>query len=219
MVACPGPTMRHLLDIGVKRILRAVEHGVTWVAQVAGVLFLLLSFLITWTVISRKFGGPIPPAIDEIGGLTVAIGSTLVLAWGLRTKGHIRIDIVFRHFSPMWKAVLNVGALALIAVFACFMTWRTWSVVLVSAERNAMTPSELNTPLMWPQSGWAIGFSIFALYAVVLWASAFLDLLGGKVEEVAVRYGPEVEDSDFFELTGIGRPDEHDPPPDEPVGR
>ena len=42
--------MRHLLDIGVKGTLRAVERGVTLAAQVAGVLFLLLSFLITWTV-------------------------------------------------------------------------------------------------------------------------------------------------------------------------
>jgi len=211
--------LRHLLDIGVKGILRAVERGVTLAAQVAGVLFLLLSFLITWTVISRKFGGPVPPAIDEIGGFTVAIGSAWVMAWGLRTKGHIRIDVVFRHFPLVWKGVLNVGALALIAVFACFMTWRAWAVVQVSAERNAMTPSELNTPLMWPQSGWAFGFSVFALYAILLWASALLDLLGGKVEEVAVRYGPEVEESDFSELTGIGLPDQHDPPPDEPVER
>ena len=175
----------------VEGVLRVVDRGITFGALLAGVFLLLLAFLITWTVIVRKFGGPIPPAIDEIGGFTVAVASAWVLAWGLKAKGHIRIDMVYRRFPKAWRGVLNVIALTLIAVFAVFISWRAWSVVMVSAERGAMTPSELSTPLAWPQSAWAIGFSLFALYACLLWVSASLDLFRGRLESVADRHAPE----------------------------
>ena len=175
----------------IESALRVVDRGITGAALLAGTLLLLLSFLISWTVISRKLGGPIPPAIDEIGGFSVAVASAWVMAWGLKAKGHIRIDLVYRRFPVAWRGALNVIALTLIASFAVFIAWRSWSVVMVSAERGAMTPSELSTPLAWPQAAWAIGFSLFALYACLTWASAFFELLKGRHESVATRHGPD----------------------------
>ncbi len=175
----------------VDRALRVVDRGITLAALLAGVLLLLLAFLISWTVISRKLGGPIPPAIDEIGGFSVAVASAWVMAWGLKAKGHIRIDLVYRRFPVAWRGVLNGLALTLIAAFAVFIAWRAWSVVLVSAERGAMTPSELSTPLAWPQAAWAVGFSLFALYACLTWASVLFELLARRLESVATRHGPD----------------------------
>ena len=175
----------------VERTLRVVDRGITLAALLAGILLLLLAFLISWTVISRKLGGPIPPAIDEIGGFSVAVASAWVMAWGLKAKGHIRIDLVYRRFPVAWRGILNGFALTLIAAFAIFIAWRAWKVVLVSAERGAMTPSELSTPLAWPQAAWAVGFSLFALYACLVLASAFFDLLARRLESVATRHGPE----------------------------
>ena len=175
----------------VEGALRIVDRGITLAALLAGILLLLLAFLISWTVISRKLGGPIPPAIDEIGGFSVAIASAWVMAWGLKAKGHIRIDLVYRRFPVAWRGVLNVVALTLIASFAVFIAWRAWSVVAVSAERGAMTPSELSTPLAWPQAAWAFGFSLFALFACLTWLSALLELLARRLEAVAARHGPD----------------------------
>ena len=188
----------------VEGALRVVDRGITLAALLAGVLLLLLAFLISWTVVSRKFGGPIPPAIDEIGGFTVAIASALVMAWGLKAKGHIRIDLVYRRFPAAWRGVLNVLALTLIACFAVFFAWRSWSVVAVSAERGAMTPSELSTPLAWPQSAWASGFTLFALFACLTWASACLELVRGRLAFLAARHGPELGEQD---AAAIPRPD------------
>ncbi len=213
------PRLRDLAYEGARRALAIVDAGITYAAQVAGIALLLLAVLITWTVLSRKVGGPIPPAIDEIGGMTVAVGSTWVLAWGLKTKGHIRIDIVYRYFPVAWRGVLNVLALTLMVVFAVFITWRAWAVVTVSAERGAVTISELTTPLMWPQGFWAAGFSFFALYALLLWIVAVFDLLGRRLDELASRHGPEMEDSEKALLTGIGDGNRDSEPADGSEGR
>ena len=188
-----------------KRALQAVDGAVTLAARAAGLLLLLLALLIAWTVVSRKLGGPIPPAIDEIGGFTVAVASALVMAWGLKTRSHIRIDLIYRRFPVAWRGGLNILALALMTVFAVFIAWRAWSVVATSAERGAKTPSELTTPLAWPQAFWAGGFTLFAVYALLVTIVATMDVLRGRAEDVAIRHAPETDEEELAAL--IGRSD------------
>jgi TRAP-type C4-dicarboxylate transport system permease small subunit len=62
-------------------------------------------------------------------------------------------------------------------LFAALLAWFTWQLAIVSFEMNDRATGIVDTPLFIPQCLMALGFTVFALEALVL-------LGGGVVERV-----------------------------------
>ena len=84
--------------------------------------------------------------------------------------------------------MLNVLAIAMMAVFAVFMAWRAGAAFFETLEYRSIANSPLATPLWIPQSLWLAGLVLFAVAATVsaIWS---VILLTRDPEAVNRRFG------------------------------
>jgi len=188
-------------DHRVLRLIRQVRshvgHSVTYAAFFASLSFLLGSFFMTWTIVARKFGLPRLLGSDEVVELMLGVGSAWVMGYALKVNAHIRIDVAFRYIPIPARGYLNVASLFLLTALAVLLAWRSWVMAIISAERGALTRGFLHTPLVWPQGLLAVGFSFFALYAILLLAEAAFELLQGRSRNVAIWLAPASESAEI----------------------
>ncbi len=171
--------------------LRApLDRVSTRMAHVGGWLFMIVSFYISFDVIARKYFGFTTKGADELSSYALALGSTWGLAHVLVQKGHVRIDILWNHFSARVQAYLNVLALALLNLFVGLLAWHAWAMVRESIRLGAEAATPLSTPLMYPQGLWALGLTWFLLIGLLVMLQALLLLAAGQAKRVAGEFGP-----------------------------
>ena len=132
------------------RLIYRIDGGLDWVYRVfgyiCGTLLLLLGIYITYQVIVRKLGGPLPVLGNQelVGGYILAFAGTWAFSYSLRTGSHVRIDILLPLFSrihPYLRSAADWLALASVGFFGGVTAWYAWKEVLKSyCIRN--TPSE-----------------------------------------------------------------------------
>lgn len=158
-------------------MLHLVDRLATAMAYVSGAVLLLAAFYITADVIGRRFFHLSSGVTDEFGGYALALGGMWALAFALATGGHVRIDVLLPHLPALLRALLDYAALLAMALFASVVAYYTWHMALESFATDARATSFLRTPLFVPQGLLAIGFSLLALQAAVMF-------LVGAVESV-----------------------------------
>jgi TRAP-type mannitol/chloroaromatic compound transport system permease small subunit len=146
-------------------IARYVEGAARWVALVDGWWLLALLLPSCVEILLRKFAGVSLQGVDEIGGYTLAIFSSLSFAWALVAKSHARVDFLLGCMSESARALLNASAYVLLAALADYTAWRGYTVLDDSLEFQARANSPLQTPLWIPQADWLAGQVVFALAA------------------------------------------------------
>lgn len=151
-------------------LARAVDCVFIWPGYLAGALYFVLAFFVTYDVLARKwgaaFGLPTTRVTDEISGYLLALAATWGFAFALRTGGHVRIDVTFPYLARGLRRAADVLAQLLMAVFAGLISWKIWALVIDSMETDARSSTYLVTPLWVPQGILGIGFSLLALAAV-----------------------------------------------------
>ena len=161
-----------------------------WPGYLAGALYILLAFFVTYDVLARKWGGliglPTTRVTDEISGYILAVAATWGFAFALRTGGHVRVDVMFPYMARRLRIAADVVAQLLMAVFAATIAWKIWSLVADSLENDMRSSTYLVTPLYIPQGILGVGFSLLALAAVF---SAIAILAGWQSTEQSV--GPQ----------------------------
>ena len=162
---------------------------------IAGWWLLLLCFVTCFEILGRKLLGFSLQGVDEVGGYTTAVFSSLAFGWALVTKSHTRVDFLLAHLPDWLRAVLNALAHALLAGLAVFATWRGWDVLdeTLLFDAHAITP--LGTPLWIPQSLWLAGIAVFTVVAVI-YALHALWLLVADRRRLNRLYGPVTLDEE-----------------------
>lgn len=155
--------------VGLARLLDRVFVATGYLA---GALFLGLAFFITYDVLARKWGAavglPTTQVTDELAGYMLVLASTWGFAYTLRANAHVRIDVLLPHLPPPVRAAMDAVALALMAVFAGMVAWRSWILVLDSWETGIRSSTYLLTPLWIPQAILVVGFALLAVAAVLM---------------------------------------------------
>ena len=141
-------------------------------ALAAGWALLGLSLLVGFEVLARKLFTFSVKGVDEIGGYVLAVGSAFGFIYALVQHAHIRVDIVFKYLRPATRAVLHLLAYVALASFAGLLVWRAAAVWLRSISLDAIAPTPLGTPLVFPQGLWVFGLAVFAIVAA--WTAARL---------------------------------------------
>jgi TRAP-type mannitol/chloroaromatic compound transport system permease small subunit len=151
-------------------LARAVDRVFIWPGYLAGALYVVLAFFVTYDVLARKWGSavglPTTRVTDEISGYMLALAATWGFAFALRTGGHVRVDVVFPYMSRRVRTVVDVIAQLLMAAFASIVAWKIWALVADSLESDMRSSTYLLTPLYIPQGILGVGFSLLALAAV-----------------------------------------------------
>ena len=155
---------------GARAIPWAVDRLSVALGYLAGAMYVVLAFFITYDVLARKWGSylglPTTQVTDEISGYMLALAATWGLAYALRSGSHVRIDVVFPYLTPRLKVVADLLALLLMALFAAVVSWKIWALVADSWQSGLRSSTYLLTPLYVPQIILGVGFTLLALAAM-----------------------------------------------------
>jgi TRAP-type C4-dicarboxylate transport system permease small subunit len=213
------------------RLQRGIETAGDVMADVAGWIYLLSAFFITFDVVSRRYLGFSSQGTTEITGYLLASAISWGLAHALSCRAHIRVDVLLTRFRVRVRAYLHTVALALLTVMALLFARRAWSVIAESWEFGARDTSALSLPLTVPQVPWAFGLTVFAALTVVMLLRACGLLVAGRpeaVDRMVASRGFEEEAEEAREAAGLAAPpppgrderapsrDRRDPPPASP---
>lgn len=188
---------------------RLLERAGRVMNSVAGWLFVVCAFFVTFDVVGRKFFGVTSQGTTEITGYMLAFGIAWGLAHGLGTRSHIRVDMLVNRMPLGLRATMHVLALAFLAVMSFFFVWRGWAVVLESWEFNAKDTSALSVPLIVPQGLWAVGLTMFFALTVVMLAEVVVLLALRRTQTIDRLLGSRTlaeETKEALEAAGIVEP-------------
>ena len=192
------------------RLLSYLTHSLErlgdLMGSLAGWMYLLCAFFITFDVVSRRFLHFSSQGTTEISSYMLAFGISWGLAYVLATKGHIRVDVLVTRLPVRIRAYLHVLALTFLTVLSLLFARRAWDVCLESWEFGAKDTSALSIPLIIPQGLWAIGISVFCILAVIMWLEMVLLLLLAQHAAVDQRLGArsiEEETEEALEAVGL----------------
>jgi TRAP-type C4-dicarboxylate transport system permease small subunit len=160
-------------------------------AWVFGAVFVLLSLAVAVEVSLRKVFNVSLQGVDELGGYALAIGAGVSFALALVARAHIRIDLVHERLPRGLRIVLNLAAVASLAVTAGMLPILAWFALSDSIAMNSTAQTPWATPLRYPQAVW---FAVLAVFAVVAIASLLRALgfaLRGRSDLIERDYGPK----------------------------
>jgi TRAP-type C4-dicarboxylate transport system permease small subunit len=163
----------------ISRIIDSLSSGSMWLAVIG--LF-VLSAMVTVATLSRYFFNLPILGVDEISGYLNLLIGMLALAFTLRQKRHVRVDIVTQRLPIKVVKVLEViTTLLALVLLAQFMRtgWYTWMKLIGSDER---AQTFLRTPLAWPYGFMLLGWTLFIMVILVHLVKSVRDLWQSAAE-------------------------------------
>lgn len=168
--------------------MRRVE---TVLANVFGVIFLVLSFVVTVETLARKLFNFSIQGADELGGYSLAIGSTIAFSLALIGRNHIRVDVFHELFPRGLKAALNWLAIVLLAAMGVLFVAVSFRVLQESLEYHSTAQTPWATPLIYPQGLWYAGLVLFMLVGVGFAVRATYLLVTRRIDELNEEFHPK----------------------------
>lgn len=151
-------------------------------------MLIAAALVVSSEVVLRKAFTVMFTGSDEIASYLFAVGTSWSLTFVLVSKGHVRIDALYGFFPPRLRAVCDILALAMMALFIAVLAERGWTMAWTSVLNDSRSNTPLQAPLAVPQLAWlaGIGFFLFAVGLSMLRAIVALargDL--ARVDEIA----------------------------------
>jgi len=160
-------------------------------ASIFGAIFLILSLVVTVETLARKLFSFSIQGADELGGYSLAIGSTMAFCLALGGRNHIRVDVFHDLFSARLKAWLNWLSIVGLASAGILFVAVSLRVLRESLEYGSTAQTPWSTPLIYPQTLWYAGLVMFMLLAVGFAARATYLLFKGRVDELNEEFHPK----------------------------
>jgi TRAP-type C4-dicarboxylate transport system permease small subunit len=145
---------------GISRVGAIVGGALLLIASIVICIDITLRYTLSWTV-----GGA-----DELSGYALAIASAWGLSAAVLTRSHIRIDTVYVRVRTRVRAVLDLVSLAAFVFFFSLVTYHAWGVLKQSWVSDSHSLSDIQMPLVVPQSLWVLGLVFFVMVSVLLFA-------------------------------------------------
>jgi TRAP-type C4-dicarboxylate transport system permease small subunit len=162
-----------------------------WLAWTFGVIFVGLSVVVTIETAARKLFNFSIQGADELGGYSLAVGSTIAFTLALIGRNHIRVDVFHELFPRRLQAALNWISILLIAAFGVLMAWLCLGVIRDTFAYRSTAQTPWATPLVYPQSVWYAGLVIFALVALGFASRATWLYFSGRIDKLNRDFHPK----------------------------
>ena len=165
--------------------LQKIAEGISRVgAIVGGALLLIASITICIDIVARYAFRWTVGGADELSGYALAIAS----AWGfsavLLSRSHIRIDTLYMRVRTPVRAILDLMSLVTFTSFVSLITWHAWGVLQQSYTSGSRSLSELETPVVIPQTLWFAGLAFFVAVALLLFVRSLYAYLSGDLAKL-----------------------------------
>ncbi len=105
----------------------------------------------------------------EIGYMATGTNFMLGMAFTLREKGHIRIDVLFSRLSPKTQAVIDLCAfLFLLLPVSLWLSWALWNYAYDAYVIGETTGESAWNPIVWPfRMTFFAGFLVLSLQGII----------------------------------------------------
>lgn len=143
-------------------LTRSLQRLYDFAGALAGVFLVAICVLVTAQIVARQMGTIIPSA-DEIAGFCLAATSFLGLAYSFRHGSHIRVTLFLRGLQGFWGRAFLVLALAVATAMVLLLTWHTLAMVIQNFSRGEVTSGLVPIAVWIPQTGMAVGITLFSL--------------------------------------------------------
>jgi TRAP-type C4-dicarboxylate transport system permease small subunit len=181
--------------------IRSLGKMVDVFTLASGWWLLLIAAATCVEMVSRKLFNFSLQGVDEIGGYTLAVTSSLGFSYTLIARGHTRVDFMVSKLPVPARAFLNTLAMVSLAVLTLFAVWRAFDVLSESIEFQSHATSPLQTPMWLPQSLWFFGYVLLAITASYMAVHACI-LLFRDHDRLNTVYGPPTLEEEIESETG-----------------
>ncbi len=161
------------------------------IANIFGIVFLVLSIVVTVETIARKVFNYSLQGADELGGYALAVGGVLSFTLALIGRNHIRVDVFHELFPRRIRAGLNWLSIVLLAGLALTLVLICSKVLRETVEFGSTAQTPWATPLIYPQAVWYAGLVMFMLVALFFAGRASWLLFTGQLDELNVEFHPK----------------------------
>lgn len=170
---------------------RFKERVESVLAFMFGVIFIGLSVIVCIETLSRKLFNFSIQGADELGGYTLALGSTLAFSLALMGRAHIRVDVIHDRLPLRWQALFNLLSIVSLAALGIFICWVAFQVLVDTQTYGSTAPTPWATPLIYPQMVWFAGLAMFALVASAYAARAIKHFLDRRTDLLLLNFSPK----------------------------
>ena len=153
-----------------KNFLKVYDKVVALLTNIAGVLagllILLIGFMIVYEIIARNIFNSPTEWVMEISTYCIIVAGFLGMGVAYAGKKHIHVDILLVHLSAKTRCYIEVLTSLAGIYFSYLFTVEAWKMMQLSIEFNNCAPTTLSTPLWIPQSSLPVGMFILLLQII-----------------------------------------------------
>ncbi|MEP0520995.1 MAG: TRAP transporter small permease [Hyphomicrobiales bacterium] len=134
---------------------------------IAGWMFFAVGLFVAFEVFMRYLLISPTVWVDEISRIFQIWATFVAMAYVLKHRQHIIIDLTFRDINSLQRRVVETFSLLVIVFFGTIAAKYGWDLWLKSTLAGHTTDSYLAVPKAFTQSSIWVGFGILALQALV----------------------------------------------------
>lgn len=109
-----------------RRLVRGIEWLSSALAVIGGVVLTVMVFLVAYGVIMRYLFHTPKAWVNELVALMYLPVVALGIAYALKMKAHVRVDLLLSRLPRKVEHVLNVITMPLFLLYASLIVWAGW---------------------------------------------------------------------------------------------
>lgn len=153
-----------------------IVRGIEWISDSSGLLVAWVVFPLiiasVFEVFSRYVLGQPTIWAFELGYMAMGVHGLMGAAYTLRTKSHIRIDVLYSLMPEKMKALVDtIGYVVLFLPIVTWLCWGLWEYWVEAYQIGEQSGQSAWNPVIWP-----FRFAFFAGFAL-LWLQGIAELI------------------------------------------
>ena len=151
---------------------------------IGGWIIVVLIVAMVYEVISRYFLNAPTKWAFEMAYMLMGTSFMFGIAWCLQMRRHIRVDFVYDHVSPRYKAIIDLVGFLLLLPMLLWLCAGLWDYFHQAYRVDEESGESAWNPIIWPfKYTFVIGFVLLLMQSVVESVKCVMVLCGHDVPE------------------------------------
>ena len=164
--------------------IHSVEYLSRLFGLIGGWIILVLIISMVYEVISRYFLNAPTQWAFEVAYMLMGTSFMFGIAWCLQMRRHIRVDFVYDHVRPKYRAIIDLVGFTLLLPMLLWLCAGLWDYFQQAYRVDEVSGESAWNPIIWPfKYTFVIGFVLLLMQSVVETIKCVMVLCGREVPE------------------------------------
>ena len=151
----------------IKQMIKLIDNISEFFGKLSAWLFFFIGLIVTYEVATRYIFNSPTIWVDEVSSVTQIWAAYIGLAFALKHKDMIVIDIAFKKHDTLARKIVETFSLVVIIAFSAITVKYGFDIWLDSTLKGHHTDTLLGLPKWFTQASIWIGFLILFMQAIV----------------------------------------------------